>query len=77
MVCLSYRQKVYKGRLHPWSSNKSKDETPDDFVLLKFRFHKHYRHPTLDGSLIKSRIAGEARAIVKCQRYVIFPIERC
>ncbi|ETW76474.1 hypothetical protein HETIRDRAFT_328859, partial [Heterobasidion irregulare TC 32-1] len=36
--------------------------------LLKHRFHKQYRHPTLDGSLTRARVAGEARALLKCMR---------
>lgn len=39
-------------------------------VLLKHRFHKQYRHPTLDGSLTRARVAGEARALLKCLRCV-------
>ncbi|KAJ7583973.1 kinase-like domain-containing protein [Mycena floridula] len=35
-------------------------------ILLKHRFPKQYRHPALDGPLTKSRIAGEARAILRC-----------
>lgn len=41
-------------------------------VLLKYRFHKHYRHPSLDASLTRQRIAGEARALMRCMRYVQF-----
>ncbi|OSX64975.1 hypothetical protein POSPLADRAFT_1135089, partial [Postia placenta MAD-698-R-SB12] len=37
--------------------------------LLKYRFHKQYRHPSLDTSLTKSRVAGEARAIIRCLRH--------
>ncbi|KAG1858556.1 kinase-like domain-containing protein [Suillus subluteus] len=37
-------------------------------VLLKYRFHKHYRHPSLDTSLTRQRIAGEARALMRCMR---------
>ncbi|KAG1782165.1 kinase-like domain-containing protein [Suillus placidus] len=37
-------------------------------VLLKHRFHKHYRHPSLDASLTRQRIAGEARALMRCMR---------
>jgi TP53 regulating kinase-like protein len=37
-------------------------------VLLKYRFHKHYRHPSLDASLTRQRIAGEARALTRCMR---------
>ncbi|CAA7264457.1 unnamed protein product [Cyclocybe aegerita] len=50
--------KVYKGRL----------EANDGPVLLKYRFKKHYRHAALDTSLTKSRVAGEARALLKCLR---------
>ncbi|KDQ17403.1 hypothetical protein BOTBODRAFT_105788 [Botryobasidium botryosum FD-172 SS1] len=35
-------------------------------ILLKHRFAKQYRHPTLDASLTKARVAGEARALMKC-----------
>ncbi|TCD71077.1 serine/threonine-protein kinase bud32 [Steccherinum ochraceum] len=59
--------KVFKARLHPASRNDAKN-SPDEFVLLKYRFNKQYRHPTLDGTLTKARVTGEARAIVKCQR---------
>ncbi|KAI0781668.1 kinase-like domain-containing protein [Irpex lacteus] len=53
--------KVYKGRL-------SDSDPEDGDVLLKYRFHKGYRHPSLDISLTKARVAGEARALVKCLR---------
>ncbi|TFK68920.1 hypothetical protein BDN72DRAFT_646710 [Pluteus cervinus] len=36
--------------------------------LLKHRFNKQYRHPSLDASLTRSRVAGEARALLKCLR---------
>ncbi|KAJ7630354.1 hypothetical protein FB45DRAFT_915276 [Roridomyces roridus] len=32
------------------------------------RFRKGYRHPTLDASLTRSRVAGEARALLRCLR---------
>lgn len=37
-------------------------------VLLKHRFAKGYRHPTLDALLTKSRVTGESRALLKCLR---------
>jgi TP53 regulating kinase and related kinases len=46
--------KIYKSTLHG---------VP---ILLKHRFPKKYRHPVLDGSLTKARIAGEARALMRC-----------
>ena len=42
-------------------------------VLLKHRFSKTYRHPTLDASLTRTRLAGEARALLKCLRSGICP----
>jgi len=50
--------KVYKGAL---ASNGRP-------ILLKHRFKKKYRHTTLDASLTKSRVSGEARALLKCLR---------
>ncbi|KAF9050785.1 hypothetical protein BDZ89DRAFT_1107997 [Hymenopellis radicata] len=37
-------------------------------ILLKYRFSKQYRHPSLDVSLTRARLAGEARALLKCLR---------
>ncbi|OAX37736.1 hypothetical protein K503DRAFT_792805 [Rhizopogon vinicolor AM-OR11-026] len=37
-------------------------------VLLKYRFHKRYRHPSLDTSLTRQRIAGESRALMRCMK---------
>ncbi|KZV67730.1 hypothetical protein PENSPDRAFT_653838 [Peniophora sp. CONT] len=54
--------KVFKGSLH---SSGSSEGVP---ILLKQRFAKQYRHPTLDASLTKARVAGEARALLKCLR---------
>ncbi|KAG7092511.1 hypothetical protein E1B28_008862 [Marasmius oreades] len=54
----SIGQKVYKAQL---TSNSSP-------ILLKHRFQKQYRHPTLDASLTRSRIAGEARTLLRCLR---------
>jgi len=67
--------KVYKCYLHPSpsfpsssnGSDNSHGQTPEP-ILIKYRFEKHYRHPTLNASLTKSRVAGEARALLKCQR---------
>lgn len=39
-------------------------------VLLKHRFSKQYRHPALDGTLTKARVAAEARAILRCLKYI-------
>ncbi|KAI5998332.1 hypothetical protein F5J12DRAFT_849741 [Pisolithus orientalis] len=37
-------------------------------VLLKYRFNKRYRHLSLDASLARQRVAGEARALMRCLR---------
>jgi TP53 regulating kinase-like protein len=58
---------VYKGNLHPEELDKGTEPIP---VLLKYRFKKQYRHPSLDVSLTRSRVAGEARALMKCLRCV-------
>jgi len=50
--------KVYKGYL-------AEGYPP---IVFKYRFKKQYRHPSLDGSLTRSRIAGEARALIRCLR---------
>nr|VWO94058.1 EKC/KEOPS complex subunit BUD32 (EC (Atypical serine/threonine protein kinase BUD32) (EC [Ganoderma boninense] len=61
--------KIYRTRLHPVPASPISGSTTDgDNVLLKHRFHKQYRHPSLDTSLTKSRVAGEARALIKCLR---------
>ncbi|KAL4247187.1 EKC/KEOPS complex subunit BUD32 [Abortiporus biennis] len=63
--------KIYKGQLHPSATlkNSSLKDDPDAIpVLFKYRFHKQYRHPTLDTSLTKARVQGEARAILRCLR---------
>ncbi|EJD00465.1 uncharacterized protein FOMMEDRAFT_169910 [Fomitiporia mediterranea MF3/22] len=53
--------KVYKSFLHP---NPASSEP----ILLKYRFKKNYRHAILDTTLTKARVAGEARALMKCLR---------
>ena len=37
-------------------------------VIVKERFPKKYRHPSLDASLTKSRTKGEARSLIRCKR---------
>ncbi|KAG8892648.1 serine/threonine-protein kinase bud32, partial [Tulasnella sp. 417] len=51
-------KRIYKGTLHPTQPQ----------VILKHRFKKQYRHPTLDNGLTKSRVAMEARALMRCLR---------
>ncbi|KZT69072.1 hypothetical protein DAEQUDRAFT_711029 [Daedalea quercina L-15889] len=66
--------KVFRAYLHPSlqrSSSELQSNASDirEPILLKYRFHKQYRHPTLDTTLTKARVAGEARAIIKCLRH--------
>ncbi|KAG8960684.1 serine/threonine-protein kinase bud32 [Tulasnella sp. 419] len=48
--------RVYRAQLHP-------SQPP---IIVKHRFSKKYRHPSLDISLTRSRIIGEARALLRC-----------
>ncbi|KAL1742995.1 hypothetical protein HDZ31DRAFT_75158 [Schizophyllum fasciatum] len=50
--------KVYKAFLYDGSEP----------ILIKHRFPKQYRHSTLDGNLTRSRVAGEARNLLKSLR---------
>lgn len=40
----------------------------DNAVLIKYRFPKTYRHPTLSAQLTALRTTAEARALVRCGR---------
>ncbi|KAK0554736.1 serine/threonine-protein kinase bud32 [Tilletia horrida] len=40
----------------------------DDPILLKWRFPKTYRHPTLSKNLTAQRTAQEARGLIRCQK---------
>ncbi|KAG0701449.1 kinase-like domain-containing protein [Suillus ampliporus] len=76
LVSQGAEAKVYKAYLRQFpTSGQVKNAGVDSAapealepVLLKYRFHKHYRHPTLDASLTRQRIAGEARALMRCMR---------
>jgi len=37
-------------------------------ILFKHRFPKRYRHPTLDATLTRQRLVGEARTLMRCLR---------
>ncbi|GAA5907545.1 hypothetical protein JCM5296_004110 [Sporobolomyces johnsonii] len=66
--------KVYKSTLYPSPTITSPDgaSTPSSPppaavpLLLKHRFPKQYRHPTLDALLTRQRLTSEARALVRC-----------
>ncbi|CEQ38626.1 SPOSA6832_00066 [Sporobolomyces salmonicolor] len=66
--------KVYKSTLYPSPTITSPDgsSTPSTLppaavpLLLKHRFPKQYRHPTLDALLTRQRLTSEARALVRC-----------
>lgn len=59
-------QKVYRSTLL---------STP---ILLKHRFPKQYRHPTLDRQLTRTRVTSEARCLVRAKRAgVCVPGVRC
>ncbi|KDN44504.1 hypothetical protein K437DRAFT_257025 [Tilletiaria anomala UBC 951] len=47
-------------------------------VLLKYRFPKTYRHPTLSATITAQRTAMEARALLRCAKAgVAVPAVRC
>lgn len=48
---------------YPSSSSPTAQAGPS--VILKYRFPKTYRHPTLDAQLTKTRISFEARALAR------------
>lgn len=70
-------QKVYKADIcSPVASTSSLP--PPAPLLLKHRFAKAYRHAQLDSQLTRSRIAQEARCLVRCAKYgVQAPGVRC
>lgn len=50
------------------SSPSGPSPSPSPPVILKHRFPKTYRHPTLDTSLTRTRLQFEARALSRCAR---------
>ncbi|GAA6033734.1 hypothetical protein JCM8097_004404 [Rhodosporidiobolus ruineniae] len=68
--------KAYKTTLYPSptvthsssSSSSTASPPPPVPLLLKHRFPKAYRHPTLDALLTRQRLQSEARALVRCQK---------
>ncbi|GAA5841068.1 hypothetical protein JCM5353_001371, partial [Sporobolomyces roseus] len=60
--------KAYKTVLYPSpvASTSTSSQLPPISILLKHRFPKRYRHPTLDAQLTRQRLTSEARALVRC-----------
>ncbi|WVQ94047.1 Kae1-associated kinase Bud32 [Kwoniella sp. CBS 9459] len=50
------------------SSSASTSTSNDSGVILKYRFPKQYRHPTLDTTLTASRLTFEARALARAAK---------
>lgn len=50
------------------ATNEDTNHQDQSAVLIKYRFSKGYRHKTLDMTLTKTRVAGEARALIRCLR---------
>ncbi|EST09773.1 Protein kinase domain protein [Kalmanozyma brasiliensis GHG001] len=60
------------------STLQSRKVEPPADVLLKWRFPKTYRHPTLSSSITASRTIMEARALLRCAKAgVAVPAVRC
>ncbi|KAF8594697.1 hypothetical protein BDV93DRAFT_529144 [Ceratobasidium sp. AG-I] len=57
LIAQGAEAKVYKSTL------------ADSPILLKHRFTKTYRYASLDTSLTKQRVAGEARALLRCLKF--------
>ena len=53
---------------NPQSSGESPQPETGPSVILKHRFPKTYRHPTLDTTLTRNRLLFEARALSRCTR---------
>ncbi|KAL5480358.1 BUD32 [Sanghuangporus weigelae] len=60
--------KIYKTVLHPPPSSSEGSSDAPEPILLKHRFKKNYRHPSLNSTLTKARVGGEARALMRCLR---------
>ncbi|KLO16865.1 hypothetical protein SCHPADRAFT_847590 [Schizopora paradoxa] len=58
--------KVYKSYLYDGQISGS--DARGEPILLKYRFNKQYRHPTLNSTLTRQRIAQETRSLMKCLR---------
>ncbi|PWN20862.1 hypothetical protein BCV69DRAFT_290135 [Microstroma glucosiphilum] len=52
----------------PASTSSSSALPPLEPILVKYRFPKTYRHPSLTASLTASRTVAEVRALVRCTR---------
>ena len=62
---------------HPKGLASRKVEAPAS-ILLKWRFPKTYRHPTLSSNITASRTIMEARALLRCAKAgVAVPAVRC
>jgi TP53 regulating kinase-like protein len=49
------------------NSSSSQQHPPSPTcIIVKERFSKKYRHPTLDATLTKNRTKGEARSLIRC-----------
>lgn len=55
----------------PSTHASSSSSSAGPSVILKHRFPKQYRHPTLDAQLTKTRLQFEARALARCTRSAV------
>ncbi|KAK1926211.1 Serine/threonine-protein kinase BUD32 [Papiliotrema laurentii] len=51
-----------------YTLSSASSSQPGPSVILKYRFPKTYRHPTLDATLTRTRLNFEARALARCTR---------
>lgn len=80
---LTPAQKVYKSSFYPTPTlfaptslssarlpKASTSALPQSVpLLLKHRFQKRYRHPSLDAQLTKQRLSSEARCLIRCAKF--------
>nr|XP_018266587.1 BUD32 protein kinase [Kwoniella dejecticola CBS 10117]OBR88745.1 BUD32 protein kinase [Kwoniella dejecticola CBS 10117] len=62
------------GSSNPKPNSDLKSRSQHGGVIIKHRFPKQYRHPTLDASLTASRLTFEARSLARAAKYgVVVP----
>lgn len=78
-----YISRIATNNILSWPQPRSTTLTsskvePPSSILLKWRFPKTYRHPTLSNNITASRTIMEARALLRCAKAgVAVPAVRC
>ncbi|KAJ1031956.1 hypothetical protein NDA13_002336 [Ustilago tritici] len=78
-----YISRIATNNILSWPQSRSSNLAsstvePPSSILLKWRFPKMYRHPTLSSNITASRTIMEARALLRCAKAgVAVPAVRC